>query len=96
MQFRASLQLDGRTAAGIRMPEYIVAPLGGGNRPRVRVKIAGRRHQTTVARMRGESKFPASAAVPPRTGLTSGDEARVAIELDAKALHELRAGCDAA
>jgi len=82
MQFRAILQLDGKTATGIRVPEEIVTALGDGNRPRVRVTLAGHSYQTTVARMRGEFKFPVSAAVREQAGVTAGDEVDVEIELD--------------
>ncbi|MFZ0091247.1 MAG: YdeI/OmpD-associated family protein [Solirubrobacteraceae bacterium] len=84
MQFDAVLQLDGKTATGIRVPDEIVSALGGGNRPRVRVKLAGHSYQTTVARMRGEYKFPVSAAVREKTGLSAGDEVEVTIELDSE------------
>jgi bifunctional DNA-binding transcriptional regulator/antitoxin component of YhaV-PrlF toxin-antitoxin module len=84
MQFDAALQLDGKTATGIRVPDEIVSALGGGNRPRVRVKLAGHSYQTTVARMRGEFKFPVSAAVRERAGLSAGDEVEVTIELDSE------------
>jgi len=82
MQFRATVQLDGKTATGIRVPEEIVAALGGGNRPRVCVTLGGYSYQTTVARMRGEFLFPVSAAVREQAGVAAGDEVEVGIELD--------------
>lgn len=82
MQFRGTVQLDGKTATGIRVPDEIVAALGGGNRPRVRVTLGGYSYQTTVARMRGEFLFPVSAAVREQAGVTAGDEVEVGIELD--------------
>jgi Domain of unknown function (DUF1905)/Bacteriocin-protection, YdeI or OmpD-Associated len=82
MQFRGMVQLDGKTATGIRVPEEIVAALGGGNRPRVRVTLGGYSYQTTVARMRGEFLFPVSAAVREQAGVAAGDEVEVGIELD--------------
>ena len=33
MKFRATIQLDGKTATGIRVPEEVVEGLGGGKRP---------------------------------------------------------------
>jgi hypothetical protein len=83
MQFRATVELDRKTATGIRVPDEIVAALGGGNRPRVRVTVAGYSYQTTVARMRGEFKFPVSAAVREQAGVAAGDDVEVEIELDA-------------
>lgn len=82
MQFRGTVQLDGKTATGIRVPEAIVEALGGGNRPRVRVTLAGYSYQTTVGRMRGEFLFPVSAAVREQAGVAAGDEVEVGIELD--------------
>jgi hypothetical protein len=82
MQFPATIQLDGKTATGIRVPDEIVAALGGGNRPRVRVTLAGYSYQTTVARMRGEFMFPVSAAVREQAGVAAGDRVDVGIALD--------------
>ncbi len=82
MNFRATLQLAGKTATGITVPDEVVNALGGGNRPPVRVTLAGHSYQTTVARMRGEFKFPVSAAVREQTGVAAGDEVEVTIELD--------------
>ncbi len=82
MKFRATLQLARKTATGIPVPNDVVDALGGGNRPSVRVTLAGYSYQTTVARMGGEFKFPVSAAVREQTGLAAGDEVEVEIELD--------------
>jgi Domain of unknown function (DUF1905)/Bacteriocin-protection, YdeI or OmpD-Associated len=82
MRFRGTVQPDGKTATGIRVPEEIVAALGGGNRPRVRVTLGGYSYQTTAARMRGEFVFPVSAAVREQAGVAAGDEVEVGIELD--------------
>ena len=82
MQFTATVQLDGKTATGIRVPDEIIEALGGGNRPRVRVTLGGYSHQTTVGRMRGEFLFPVSAAVREQAGVAAGDEVEVGIELD--------------
>ena len=84
MRFHATVQLDGKTATGVPVPDEIVAALGGGNRPRVRVSFAGHSYQTTVARMRGEYKFPVSAAVREQTGVAAGDVVEVTIELDSE------------
>lgn len=82
MQFRGTVQLDGKAATGIRVPEEIVEALGGGNRPRVRVTLAGYGYQTTVGRMRGEFLFPVSAALREQAGVAAGEEVEVGIELD--------------
>ena len=82
MNFRARLQLDGKTATGITVPDEIVSVLGGGSRPRVRVKLNGFEFQTSIGRMRGEFKIPVSAAVREQVGVAAGDELDVEVELD--------------
>lgn len=82
MQFHTTIQLDRKTATGIHVPDDVVAALGGGHRPRVRVTLAGYSYQTTVARMRGTFMFPVSAAVREAAGVAAGDEVDVEIELD--------------
>jgi hypothetical protein len=82
MKFHATVQLDGKTATGIRVPDETVAALGAGNRPPVRVTLAGHTYRTTVARMGGEFKFPVSAAVREQTGVAAGDDVEVELELD--------------
>jgi hypothetical protein len=82
MQFPATIELDGKTATGVTVPDRIVEALDGGNRPRVRVRLAGHTYQTTVARMRGQFKFPVSAAVREQAGVQAGDRVDVQIELD--------------
>jgi antitoxin component of MazEF toxin-antitoxin module len=82
MRFTATIQLDGQTATGVDVPDDVVAALGGGNRPAVRVTLAGYSYQTTVARMGGSFKFPVSAAVRQAAGVAAGDELDIVIELD--------------
>jgi hypothetical protein len=82
MHFTGTLQLDGKTATGVRVPDEIVTALAGGNRPPVRVTLAGYSYQTTVARMRGEFTFPVSADVRDHAGISAGDQLDIEIELD--------------
>lgn len=42
-------QAEGKNAAGIRVPEEIVASLGKGKRPPVKVTLAGYTYRSTVA-----------------------------------------------
>ena len=58
MRFRATVELNGKTATGIEVPEEVVAGLGGGQRPPVRVSIGGHSYRTTVARMHGRFLIP--------------------------------------
>lgn len=82
MDFTATIELDGKTATGIRVPDDVVATLGGGNRPAVRATVAGHTYRTAVARMRGVFKLPVSAAVREAAGVQAGDEVSVTLELD--------------
>ena len=61
MRFRATVELGGKTATGIEVPEDVVAALGSGNRPPVTVTIGGHTYRTTVARMGGRFLIPLSA-----------------------------------
>jgi hypothetical protein len=83
MRFRASIQLNGKTATGIRVPEEVVASLGSGKRPAVHVTINGYAYRSTVAPMGGEFMLPVSAEVRESAGVAAGDEVEVEVELDA-------------
>ena len=84
MRFHARIQLDGKTATGIRVPEEVVEGLGWGKRFPVRVTINGHAYRTTVAPMRGAFKIPVSAEVREKAGVAAGDEVDVDVELDAE------------
>ncbi|MGZ3640054.1 MAG: DUF1905 domain-containing protein [Ktedonobacterales bacterium] len=83
MRFRATIQLSGKTATGIRVPEEVVTGLGSGKRPAVRVTINGYTYPSTVAPMGGEYMLPVSAEVRESAGVAAGDEVEVDVELDA-------------
>ena len=61
MRFRATIKQSGRTATGIRVPEEVVAALGSGKRPAVRVTIGGHTYRSTVAPMGGAFMIGVSA-----------------------------------
>jgi hypothetical protein len=82
MRFRAVLQLAGKTATGFSVPAEVVAALGTGKRPAVRVTINGHTYRSTVAPMGGEFMLPVSAEVRASAGVAAGDEVDVDIELD--------------
>jgi hypothetical protein len=84
MKFTTILQLDGATATGIRVPDDVVAALGGGKRFPVQVTINGVEYPSTVATMKGEPKVPVSAEIRKRAGITAGDEVTVDLILDDK------------
>ena len=82
MEFTTTLQLDGRTATGIRVPDEVVAALGGGKRIPVSVTINGSRYASTIATMRGEPKIPVSADIRSAAGIAAGDKITVDLERD--------------
>jgi hypothetical protein len=82
MQFRAILELGGKTATGIQVPEEIVAALGSGKRPAVNVTINGYTYRSTVAPMGGVFMLPVSAEVRANAGVAAGDDITVDVELD--------------
>ncbi len=82
MEFTATLQLDGKTATGIRVPDEVVTALGGGKRIAVSVTINGTRYASTIATMRGEPKIPVSADIRSAAGIAAGDSITVEVERD--------------
>ena len=82
MRFTATVELHGKTATGIEVPDEVVAALGGGQRPAVRVTIAGYSYRSTAARMQGRYLIPLSAENRAGAGVAAGDGVQVEIELD--------------
>ncbi len=80
--FRARVELGGKTATGIRVPPEVVADLGRGKRPPVRVTLNGHTYRSTVAVMGGDYLVPVSAEVRAAAGVAAGDEVDVEVELD--------------
>jgi hypothetical protein len=82
MNFTATLELGGKTATGIEVPDDVVAELGSGKRPAVVVTINGYSYRSTVARMGGRFMVPVSAEVRAGAGVVAGEQVQVRIELD--------------
>lgn len=82
MMFQATLLLEGKTATGIAVPDEVLAQLGGGKRPAVRVTLRGHTFATTIGSMRGVAMIPVSAAVRDASGVRAGDQLDVTIERD--------------
>jgi hypothetical protein len=78
MRFQATVQLNGKTATGIEVPDEAVAELGQGQRPPVRVTIGSYSYRTTVARLGGRFLVPLST----ENRVAAGDEVEVDLELD--------------
>lgn len=82
MEFRATLELGGKTATGIRVPAEVVAALGPSKKPAVRVTINGYTYRSSVASMGGAFMLPVSAEVRQNACISAGEEVAVEIELD--------------
>ena len=82
MTFRAEVQLGGKTATGIIVPPEVVAGLGSGKRPPVRVTIGGHTYRSTIAPRGDVFKLGISAENRALAGVAAGDEVDVEIELD--------------
>jgi hypothetical protein len=82
MRFRTTIELGGKTATGFAVPDEVVAALGAGNRPAVRVTVGSHTYRTTVARMGGRFLVPLSADNRAAAGVAAGDEVDVRIEAD--------------
>jgi hypothetical protein len=100
MRFRTTLELGGKTATGFRVPADVVASLGRGKRPPVRVTINGYTYRNTVAVMGGEFVLGVSSEHRAGAGVAHGDVVDVDLELDTEPREvsvpdDLRAALDA-
>jgi hypothetical protein len=82
MRFNAAIELNGKTATGIEVPADVLAGLGAGKRPSVRVTINGYAYPSTVGSMGGRSLIPVSAEVRAKAGVAAGDRVDVEIVPD--------------
>lgn len=82
MRFHATIERSGRTATGIEVPAEVLAALGPGKRPSVRVTINGYSYPSTVGSMGGRSLIPVSAEVRGRASVSAGDEVDVDVVAD--------------
>ncbi|MEU7004633.1 YdeI/OmpD-associated family protein [Nonomuraea sp. NPDC046570] len=82
MRFRVTLELAGKTATGFQVPDEVVADLGAGKRPPVRVTINGHTYRSTVASMGGRYMVGISAENRTHAGVSAGDDVVVNLELD--------------
>ena len=81
-EFRAEIELAGKTATGIEVPPAVVEQLGRGKRPAVTVTFNGYSYRSTIASMKGRFLIPVSAAVREAAGASAGDVVAVVVELD--------------
>ncbi|NBD27158.1 YdeI/OmpD-associated family protein [Paenibacillus glycinis] len=82
MKFRSVVELGGKTATGIEVPEEAVAALGTGKKPAVKVTINAYTYRSTIATMGGRFLIPLSAENRKGAGVAAGEEVEVELELD--------------
>lgn len=83
MRFRTTLQLEGKTATGFRVPADVVAELGHGKkRPAVVVDVNGHTYRSTIAAYGDVFMLPLAAEHRIAAGVTAGDEIEVELTLD--------------
>ena len=82
MRFRTTILQSSKTATGIEVPPDVVASLGSGKQPLVKVTINGFTYRSAIAVMGGVSMVGVSAENRAGAGVKGGDEVDVDIELD--------------
>ena len=82
MRFRSVVELGGKTATGIEVPEEVVAALGSHKRPPVRVTIGEYTYRSTVGAMGGKTLISLPKAHRDAAGLAAGDHVTVTLTLE--------------
>lgn len=80
--FHTTVLQTGKNTAGIEVPAEVMEQLGGGKRPLVKVKVADYSYRSAVAVMDGKYMVSFSTEHRQASGINSGDEADVTLELD--------------
>jgi hypothetical protein len=80
--FRAKVLLAGKTATGVVVPADVVAKLGKGRKPPVKVTINGHTYLSTVAVMGGKFMVGIAAEHRKSAGVEAGDTIDMTLELD--------------
>ena len=82
MRFRATIEGTGKTAAGIRVPDEVVAALGQSRKPAVVMTINGHAYRGSVAFMGGEFWIGVPNEYRRTAGVAAGDEVDVDLVVD--------------
>jgi uncharacterized protein YdeI (YjbR/CyaY-like superfamily) len=76
---------ESKNVTGIEVPPEVIAALGGGQRPRVKVRLNAYEYLSSVGRMNGKFMISLSAAHREVSGLAGNDEVEVILELASEA-----------
>ena len=82
MRFESTVELGGKTATGIPVPERVIEALGPSKRPPVTITVNGHSYRTTAVRMGGRFFVPLSAENREAAGVAAGDQIVVDIDND--------------
>jgi hypothetical protein len=82
MKFNATIELGGKTATGITVPEEVATSFNSGKRFPVSVSINGYTYRTTLTFYGGRFVVPLSAEHREAAGVSAGEDVEVTIELD--------------
>jgi hypothetical protein len=82
MKFTAPLELHGKTATGISVPEDVVVGLNAGKRIPVKVTINKHTFATTIAPYNGQYLIPVSADIRAQAKVAAGDTLTVDVVVD--------------
>ena len=82
MRFRTTVELSGKTATGLPVPDDVVAAMDRGARFPVVVTINGFSYRSTVTPYRGQTMLPLSSENRTGAGVEAGQEIDVDIEFD--------------
>jgi uncharacterized protein YdeI (YjbR/CyaY-like superfamily) len=82
MNFTTILLQAGKTATGFEVPDDVIAQLGAGKRPKVKVTVHGHTYRSTVAVMNGRHMIGVSADNRQAAGVAGGDTIEVDLQLD--------------
>lgn len=80
--FTTLVELNGKTATGLRVPADVVEALGQGKKPKVLVTIGPHTYRSTVAVYDGDFMLPLSAANREAAGVSAGETVEVTLEPD--------------
>jgi hypothetical protein len=76
------VELGGKTATGLAVPDEVVEALATGKRPPVTVTLGGHTYRSTIAVMGGRYMLPLSAENREAAGVAAGDHVEVDVVLD--------------
>ena len=82
MRFESTVELGGKTATGIQVPDEVIEALGSSKRPPVTITINGHTYRTTAVRMGGQFYVPLNAENRAAAGVAAGEDITVDIEPD--------------